>query len=156
MSENVAIWWRHHVPHKSQWLWKVCPCHSVTMPDFPCYIIPSSMHSFTPWNYLVSIFNWSDRQSSTLHWCNLAPLSIGMKTRNSISWWRHQMETFSALLAICAGNSPHKGQWSGALMFSLICVRINDWVNNGEAGDLIRHRAHYDVIVMCANRLWTH
>ena len=23
-----------------------------------------------------------------------------------ISWWRHQMETFSALLAICAGNSP--------------------------------------------------
>ena len=22
------------------------------------------------------------------------------------SWWRHQMETFSALLAICAGNSP--------------------------------------------------
>ena len=22
------------------------------------------------------------------------------------SWWRHQMETFSALLALCAGNSP--------------------------------------------------
>ena len=22
------------------------------------------------------------------------------------AWWRHQMETFSALLAICAGNSP--------------------------------------------------
>ena len=27
------------------------------------------------------------------------------------SWWRHQMETFSSLLAICAGNSLHKGQW---------------------------------------------
>ena len=25
-------------------------------------------------------------------------------------------------------NSPHKGQWHGALMFSLICVWINDWV----------------------------
>ena len=43
-------------------------------------------------------------------------------------WWRHQIETFSALLAICAGihrspvNSPHKGQWRGALMFSLICA----------------------------------
>ena len=24
----------------------------------------------------------------------------------SHTWWRHQMETFSALLAICAGNSP--------------------------------------------------
>ena len=71
-----------------------------------------------------------------------------------ISWWRHQMETFSALLAICAGNhrspanSPHKGQWRGALMFSLICARINGWVNNGETGDLRSHRAHYDVIVM--------
>ena len=63
-------------------------------------------------------------------------------------WWRHQMETFSALLAICAGNSPHKGQWRGALMLSLICTRINGWVNTGEAGDLRRHRAHYDVTVM--------
>ena len=31
---------------------------------------------------------------------------------------------------------------------SLICVWINDWVNNREAGDLRRHRVHYDVIVM--------
>ena len=42
---------------------------------------------------------------------------------------------------------PHKGQWRGALMFSLICTRINGWVNNGDAGDLRRHRAHYDVTV---------
>ena len=45
-------------------------------------------------------------------------------------------------------NSPHKGQWRGALMFSLICVWINDWVNNGAAGDLRRYRPHYDVTVM--------
>ena len=45
-------------------------------------------------------------------------------------------------------NSPHKGQWRGALMFSLICAQINGWVNNRKAGDLRRHRAHYDVIVM--------
>ena len=45
-------------------------------------------------------------------------------------------------------NSSHKGQWSGALMFSLICVWINDWVNNGEAGDLRRYSIHYDVTVM--------
>ena len=45
-------------------------------------------------------------------------------------------------------NSPHKGQWRGALMFSLICVWINGWVNNREAGHLRRHRGHYDVIVM--------
>ena len=45
-------------------------------------------------------------------------------------------------------NSPHKGQWRGALMFSLICVWINGWVNNREAGDLRRYRAHYDITVM--------
>ena len=45
-------------------------------------------------------------------------------------------------------NSPHKGQWRGALMFSLIYARIKGWVNNREAGDLRRHHAHYNVIVM--------
>ena len=68
------------------------------------------------------------------------------------------METFSAFLAICAGNSlethrspvnfPHKDQLRGALMISLIRAWINDWVNNGEASDLRRYRTHYDVIVM--------
>ena len=45
-------------------------------------------------------------------------------------------------------NSSHKGQWRGALVFSLICVWINGWVNNREAGDLRRSHAHYDVIEM--------
>ena len=74
-------------------------------------------------------------------------------TTNSLllTWWRHQMETFSALLALCAGNSPHKGQWRGALMFSLICAWTNSWANNGDSGDLRRHRAHYGVIVMKMN-----
>ena len=67
------------------------------------------------------------------------------------SWRRHQMETFSALLVLFAGNSPvpvnspHKGQWRGTLIFSLICAWINDWVNNRQAGDL---RHHYDVNVI--------
>ena len=45
-------------------------------------------------------------------------------------------------------NSPHKGQWCGALMFTLICAWINGWVNNREAADLRHHHAHYDVIIM--------
>ena len=49
-------------------------------------------------------------------------------------------------------NSPHKGQWRGALIFSLICGWINGWVNNREAGDLRCHRAHYDVTVMTQRR----
>ena len=45
-------------------------------------------------------------------------------------------------------NSPHEGQCRGALMFSLICVSINGWVNNLYAGDLRCYCTHYDIIVM--------
>ena len=62
-----------------------------------------------------------------------------------------------ALLALCEGNpsvtggSPLKGQWLRALLFSLICPWTNGWTNNPYAGDLRRHRAHYDftVLTMC-------
>ena len=70
------------------------------------------------------------------------------------SWWRHQMDAFSALLAICARNSPVNGEFptqrpvtpSFGVFFDLRLV--NGWVNNGGASDLIRHRTLYDVIVM--------
>ena len=44
-------------------------------------------------------------------------------------------------------NSPHKGDWRGTLVFSLIYARTNGWMNTRDAGDLRRHRAHYDIIV---------
>ena len=44
--------------------------------------------------------------------------------------------------------SLHKGQWCGALMFSLIFVWINGRANNRNADYLRRYRAHYDVILM--------
>ena len=65
------------------------------------------------------------------------------------------MQTFSAywpfvrVIQRSPVNYRHKGQWGGTLMFSLICVWINGWVNNRKAGDLRRYRAHYGVIVMC-------
>ena len=70
------------------------------------------------------------------------------------TWWRHQMETFSALLAICAGNSPVTGEFPAkkpvARNFGVFvtCTWINGGVNNGEGVDLRRHRAHYDVTIM--------
>ena len=52
--------------------------------------------------------------------------------------------------SLCGEFTGHrrKGQWRRALMFSLICAWMNGWVNNRVAGDLRRHRAHNDVIVM--------
>ena len=46
-------------------------------------------------------------------------------------------------------NSPHNGQWRGALIFSFICVRTNGWVNSQDAGDFRRHHAHY-YVTWCA------
>ena len=103
------------------------------------------------------IRKWLDAGQATNHylnqWCLVywriyASLGHNDLTNDKWSWWRNQMETFSALLAICAGNSPHKGQWCRALMFSLVCSWTNGWVKNGETVDLRRHRAHYDVTTM--------
>ena len=64
------------------------------------------------------------------------------------------METFSALLAVCAGNSPVTCEFPAqrpvtrSFDFFLICAWICSWVNNREAGDFRRHRAHCDVTVM--------
>ena len=91
----------------------------------------------------------------------------GLAKKWSNLCWRHQMEPFSAILALCEGNPPvaggfphkgqwspvagvfpHKGQWCGTLIFSLICVWTNGSANNRDAGDLRRHRTHYDVTVI--------
>ena len=47
-------------------------------------------------------------------------------------------------------NSAHKGQRRGTLIFSLICAWINGWINNREAGDSRRHRAHTVPLTYCA------
>ena len=76
---------------------------------------------------------------------------------SSITWawsshqkWRHFSRYWPFVRGIHRSpvNSPHKGQWRGALMFSLIWVWINGCVNNREAGDLRRHRANCEVIVI--------
>ena len=60
------------------------------------------------------------------------------------TWWRHQMETCSALLDRSLVDSPHKGQWRGALMFFWSAPEKNGWANHRDAGDLRHHRAHHD------------
>ena len=75
-------------------------------------------------------------------------MNIFETASSCFSWWRYQIEIFSAVLALCDVNSSHKDQWHGALMLSLICAWTKSWVNNRYACDLRRHRAHCDVISM--------
>ena len=98
-------------------------------------------------------------------WCEVNPIVVlvsevreGSLTRwlcngfdhDDVIKWKHFPRYWSFLRRIHRSpvNSPHKGQWRGALMFSLICARISGWVNNREAGDLRRRQAHCDVNVM--------
>ena len=68
--------------------------------------------------------------------------------------WKHFLRYWPYVRGInrATVSSPHKGQRRRALIFCLICAWINHWVNNREAGDLRRHRAQYDVIVMVCYR----
>ena len=80
-------------------------------------------------------------------WPHLLPKA---HVHDDIIKWKHFPRYWSFVRGIHRSpvNSPHKGQWRGALMFTLICVRINGWANTRGAGDLRRHRPHCDVIVM--------
>ena len=80
---------------------------------------------------------------------------------DDVTKWKHFPRNWPFVRGIhrFPANSSHKGQWRGALMFSLICIVINNWVNNREAGDLRRYRAHFDVIVvhkqcLYASKVW--
>ena len=100
-------------------------------------------------------------------WTNC--LSVAALERHDVNeilrqreWWRHQMENIFRVTGHLCGqffnssvmaNSPHKGQWRRALMYSLIYACINAWVNNLEASGLRHHRAHNDVSVMDCLRL---
>ena len=87
-------------------------------------------------------------QKNTMLWSNNWYHDVVIKWKHFPRYW-----PFVRGIHRSPVNSPHKGQWCGALMFTLICARINGWVNNREAGDLRRHRAHYDVIVMLFLRI---
>ena len=75
---------------------------------------------------------------------------------HTVTWWRHQMETFSALLAFCAGNSPVTGEFfSQTPMKRSFDVFFDLHQNNCEAGDLRCHHARYDVTVMSGNTFYS-
>ena len=85
-----------------------------------------------------------------LQWHRENHVTATMLVHDDVIKWKHFPRNWPFVRGIHRSpvNFPHKGQWRGALMFSLIYAWINDWVNNREAGDLRRQHGHYDVIVM--------
>ena len=78
------------------------------------------------------------------------------KCHDDVIKWKHFPHYWPFVRGIHRSpvHTPHKGQWRGALIFSLICAQLNVWVNNREAGDLRRYRTHYDVNVRAVGNLY--
>ena len=99
---------------------------------------------FTKYHFLLN--TTSADQYSLCLWNTWATLINSMKSsyHGDVMRWKHFPRNWPFVRGIHRSpvNSPHKGRWHEALMFSLICVCVNDWVNNREAGDLRRYRAH--------------
>ena len=96
---------------------------------------------------------WQVKRTAWLT-CLRFPRNRSAIIHDNVIKWKHFLRYWPFVRGIHRSpvNSPHKGQWRGALVFSLICAWINAWVNNREAGDWRRHCTHYDVIVMISVR----
>ena len=95
-----------------------------------------------------SLIHPCDATVMDMMWNTMVPMT-GFYHDDVIKW-RHFPRYWPFVRGIHRSpvNSSHKGQWRGALMFSLIYADLNGWVNSREAGDLSRNRAHCDVTVM--------
>ena len=110
----------------------------------------------------MSFYNredWSDRvcyrNAIWLVWtvCPISPYVLRIETSSSyddVIKWKHFPRYWPFVRGIHRSpvNSLHKGQWRGALIFSLIYAWTSGWVDNRDAGDWRCHGAHYDITVM--------
>ena len=117
------------------------------------------------WKNLAVVINTFDlkfiiceKQSIVAYATLIIYIGAILATYDDVMKWKHFPRYWPLVRGIHRSpvNSPHKGQWRGALMFSSIYAWINRWVNNREAGDLRHHRAHYNVIVMLAFHFPSH
>ena len=140
-AKNVSIWWRHH----GYFLWYrmvvciQCILNAVSFPNV-------ANHSTYACQARRVLNNTIVRLVTPTHFC----FNLSYQIAHMVIKWKHFLRNWAFVRGIQRSpvNSPYKGQWRGALMFSFICAWINGWENRRETGDWRRHRAHYDVIVM--------
>ena len=115
---------------------------STTNLNFPFSL---NMNYFTSYNYYMSM-----PHNHKVYLNRSREISCHSYGHDDVIKWKHFPRYWPFVRGIHRSlvNFPHKGQWRGALMFSLIYARINAWINDREIGDLRRYRAHYGVTVM--------
>ena len=152
--ENVSNWWRHHVSvhfHINQTISGTDNSYHQIYGHFPGVHLAEIMFDlcqFQSFTFSLNFSKWPG-DNRTWHFTKEMCLTFCRKFDDVIKWKTYpRYSPFARGIHRSPVNSPHKGQWRGALMFSLIYAWINGWVNNREAGDLRRPLSHYDVSVM--------
>ena len=125
--------------HTPRYLWNVITCSCIWYLLLAHYYIHIRYHLC---KYILT-FIWIHSSKNRLF------------QHDDVIKWKHHPRNWPFVRGIHRSpvNSPHKGQWREALMFSLICVWISGWVNNREAGDLRRYGADYDTTVINLDEL---
>ena len=139
--------WRHQMGLYSALL---ALCNSPVTGEFPAqWSVTRSFDVFFDLRLNKRLSKQSRRR-----WFETPSRSLWRNCNDKTHEYVNEMETFPRYWPFVRGihrpqvNSPHKGQWRGAFMFSLTCTWINDWVKNREFGYLRRNHAHYDSTVM--------
>ena len=149
-------------------------CHRCDVWPMHCRLLSTLQAIYCPQliiSFHVISFQWNNVFIITfIHWSWVMNICISkltiIRSGNRLSPCRCNMMTSSNGNISCItgpllgwihwspANSPHKGQWCGAFMFSLICAGTKGWANNQDASDLRCHRTHYDITVIEAI-IWT-
>ena len=139
-ARAIARWGENHLSFK---IWCVLYCRYYGYISYSMILIASTVHC--QWDFMPS----ADTGMTIFRFHCLMGLVLEGLHDDVIIW-----KLFPRYCPFVKGihqwpvESPYKGQWHGALIFSLICPWINGWSDNRDAGDLRRHRAHFDVILI--------
>ena len=115
LNTNIIILPIQQCVHFYQFVFQFCTWHNSTSFAVPC---------ICHWNLIAMNF-----RTNTV--CTVSNFS----NHDDIIKWKHFpcYSPFVRAIYLSPVNSLHKGQWRGALVYSLICTWINGWVNNHEA-----------------------
>ena len=103
------------------------------------------LHSYSNFTHVCSLGSTDNKSMLIQKVADSLPRSIitqfdaACVARANCTWWSHQMETFSALLAICAGNSPVPGEFPAQRPVTrsldvFFDLRLNKWLSKQSWG----------------------
>ena len=79
-------------------------------PGYPCLCRPGFLSTMSQYVLPPDIAKYESRRICISFWTSTGPSVVQLpRSLSNFPWWRHEMETFCALLALCEGNPPVAG-----------------------------------------------